>query len=63
MGSPQGSSGKREQLFSHPIGVLPNIQVILAYINASGIVSIVSKIHIAVQRGLCLCFIFNPRVG
>ena len=59
LGSPQGSPGKREQLLFQPIKVLPNIQAKLAFINMSRVISIVSKIHLTVQRGLCFVFHFQ----
>ena len=49
MGSPPGLLRQERATASRLIGVLPNIQVSLAYINVSGIVSIVSNCQ-------CSCF-------
>ena len=57
MGSPPGLLRQEGATASHPIGVLPNIQVSLAYINVSGIVSIVSKYILLSNEGSVLCFI------
>ena len=51
MGSPPGLLRQERATASHPIGVLPNIQVSLAYINVSGIVSIVSKYILLSNEG------------